>query len=231
MTLLGFRRPAAHARRQSHRRPDCVGADRYDVLYRCHRIEIRALHLYRHGKHRFVGVVVRAYRLTRHSSSRWYCSRERDHEYSVEDLGADFIIRTNWQAPNFRIMRAPIESAGDRSTWRDVIAHRGDIPATTSEVFRGFPQLWRSAPAACARSASSRGRAGPERLIDADEAAYTAMFGASARARFRACCAYTYSSLTTPTTTYDYDLRRDGSRTLLKRDPVATAIRFRQLPD
>ena len=35
-------------------------------------------------------------------------ARERDHEYSVEDLGVDFVIRTNWQAPNFRIMRAPI---------------------------------------------------------------------------------------------------------------------------
>ncbi len=42
--------------------------------------------------------------------------RERDHEYSVEDLGGDFIIRTNWQAPNFRIMRAPIESVTDRNT-------------------------------------------------------------------------------------------------------------------
>jgi oligopeptidase B len=143
--------------------------------------------------------------------------RERDHEYSVEDLGADFIIRTNWQAPNFRIMRAPIESAGDRSTWRDVIAHRGDAFLHDFEVFRDFL-------AVAERSGGLRKirvkpwSGGAERLIDADEAAYTAMFGANAELDSN-LLRYTYSSLTTPTTTYDYDMQ-DGSRTLLKRDPV-----------
>ncbi len=143
--------------------------------------------------------------------------RERDHEYSVEDLGADFIIRTNWQAPNFRIMRAPIESAGDRSTWRDVIAHRGDAFLHDFEVFRDFL-------AVAERSGGLRKirikpwSGGAERLIDADEAAYTAMFGANAELDSN-LLRYTYSSLTTPTTTYDYDMQ-DGSRILLKRDPV-----------
>ena len=30
--------------------------------------------------------------------------RERDHEYDVEHIENRFIIRTNWQAPNFRVM-------------------------------------------------------------------------------------------------------------------------------
>jgi oligopeptidase B len=143
--------------------------------------------------------------------------RERDHEYSIEDQGADFIIRTNWQAPNFRMMRAPIDSAGDRSTWRDIVPHRGDTFLHDFEVFRDFL-------AVAERSGGLRKirvkpwSGGAERLIDADEAAYTAMLGANPELDSN-LLRYTYTSLTTPTTTYDYDMQ-SGSRTLLKRDPV-----------
>ena len=57
-----------------------------------------------------------------------------------------------------------------------------------------------------------------ERLIDADEAAYTAMLDTNTEIESD-LLRYTYTSLTTPTTTYDYDMR-SGTRTLLKRDPV-----------
>ena len=100
--------------------------------------------------------------------------RERNHEYSIEDLGGDFIIRTNWQAPNFRIMRAPIDSAADRSTWRDVIAHRGDAFLHDFDVFRDFLAVAeRSGGLRKIRVKAWSG--GAERLIEADEAAYTAI--------------------------------------------------------
>jgi oligopeptidase B len=143
--------------------------------------------------------------------------RERDHEYSVEDLGDDFIIRTNWQAPNFRIMRAPIAAAGDRSQWREVVAHRDDAFVHGFEVFDDFL-------AVAERSGGLRKirvqpwAGGSDQLIDADEAAYTAMFDANPEID-SSLLRYTYTSLTTPTTTYDYDMR-SGTRTLLKRDPV-----------
>ena len=143
--------------------------------------------------------------------------REREHEYSIEDLGGDFIIRTNWQAPNFRIMRAPIDSAADRSTWRDVIAHRGDAFLHDFDVFRDFLAVAeRSGGLRKIRVKAWSG--GAERLIEADEAAYTAMPGANPELD-STLLRYTYTSLTTPTTTYDYDMQ-DGSRILLKRDPV-----------
>ena len=144
-------------------------------------------------------------------------ARERDHEYSVDDLGEDFIIRTNWQAPNFRIMRAAIASAGDRSRWRDVIAQRDDAFIHDFEVFQDFL-------AVAERSGGLRKirikpwAGGADRLIDADEAAYTAMFGANPEIDSN-LLRYTYTSLTTPLTTYDYDMPT-GTRTLLKRDPV-----------
>ena len=144
-------------------------------------------------------------------------ARERDHEYSVEDLGEDFIIRTNWQAPNFRIMRAPITSTADRSQWREVIPHRTDAFIHDFDVFQDFLVVAeRSGGLRKIRIKPWSGAA--ERLIDADEAAYTAMLDTNTEVE-SGLLRYTYTSLTTPTTTYDYDMR-SGTRTLLKRDPV-----------
>jgi oligopeptidase B len=52
--------------------------------------------------------------------------RADGHEYDAEHLGGSFLLRTNWQARNFRIVRAPLASCADRSTWVDVLAHRED---------------------------------------------------------------------------------------------------------
>ena len=53
-------------------------------------------------------------------------AREANLEYHVDAFGDDFIIRTNWQAPNFRIMRTPVAGSGDKRNWRDVVATRPD---------------------------------------------------------------------------------------------------------
>ncbi|MBL8200892.1 MAG: S9 family peptidase [Chromatiales bacterium] len=60
--------------------------------------------------------------------------REPKLEYTVDHLGADFILRTNWQAPNFRIVRAPIATSTDKRTWRDVLPHRADALLEDFEV-------------------------------------------------------------------------------------------------
>ena len=64
--------------------------------------------------------------------------REPDLEYHVDALGEDFIIRTNWQAPNFRIMRAPVLHSADKSSWQDVVAHRPDVLLEGFEVSRRY---------------------------------------------------------------------------------------------
>ncbi|MGH6887085.1 MAG: S9 family peptidase, partial [Geminicoccales bacterium] len=43
--------------------------------------------------------------------------RERDLEYYVDHLDGRWIIRTNWQAPNFRLMEARVGEEGDRASW------------------------------------------------------------------------------------------------------------------
>jgi oligopeptidase B len=143
--------------------------------------------------------------------------RERDHEYQVEHVGERFVIRTNWQAPNFRVMEAPIETADQRATWREVVPHRSDVFIHDIEVFRDTLVIAeRSGGLRRIRVRPWSG--GEETLIAADEPAYTALLGTNVELDTH-ILRYTYTSLTTPTSTFDYDMRT-GTRTLLKRDPV-----------
>ena len=143
--------------------------------------------------------------------------RERDHEYDAEDHGERFIIRTNWQAKNFRLVEAPAASTADRSTWRDLLAHRDDT------FIEGFTAL-RDAVAVSERSGGLRRLrvkplgGGEEYFLASDESAYVMSLGANP-SQDTHLLRYVYSSPTTPPTTYDYDLRT-RERKLLKRQPV-----------
>ncbi|MEC8494308.1 MAG: oligopeptidase B, partial [Planctomycetota bacterium] len=59
--------------------------------------------------------------------------RERGHEYSVDHQGSRFLIRTNRDAENFRLVSAPVESPGD---WTDLIPHRVDTLLEDVDAFR-----------------------------------------------------------------------------------------------
>src|SRR6202044_870619 len=161
---------------------------------------------------------------------RIFLPHERDHEYQLEHLGGDFIIRTNWQARNFRLMRAAIGGDGDRAGWQDVVAHRDDTFIEDFDVFNGFLALsvrtgglakisitpWTADPTGPGAGVLVRG--GAEFFIASDEAAYTTSISVNPELDTD-LVRYAYSSLTTPTTVYDYNVRT-REKTLLKRDTV-----------
>ncbi len=64
--------------------------------------------------------------------------REANHEYQLGHLGRDFIVRTNWNAPNFRLVRAPVARVADKKTWKDVIPARADAFLQAFEVFKSY---------------------------------------------------------------------------------------------
>jgi len=142
---------------------------------------------------------------------------EADHEYDLEHLGQEFIVRSNWQARNFRLARAPIGPGGNRAEWVDVMGHRDDAYIEDFEVFNEFL-------AVSVRSGGLRKicihpwSGGAEFFIASDEAAYSTSISVNPELNTR-IVRYAYSSLTTPTTLYDYDTRT-GEQVLLKRDPV-----------
>ena len=143
--------------------------------------------------------------------------RERDHEYQLEDVGDRFIIRSNWKARNFRIVEAPIATVQDRASWRDVIAHREDAFIDSFEAFDGFLAV--SERSGGLQKLRVRSWDGARNfLMDAADAAYTMAIGNNTEQQ-STLLRYVYTSPTTPSTTYDYDVRT-GQRTLLKQEPV-----------
>jgi oligopeptidase B len=61
--------------------------------------------------------------------------RETDFYYDLEHWNDKFLIRTNWNAKNFRLMEAPV-SAPQRENWKDVLPHRDDVLLDGFTVFK-----------------------------------------------------------------------------------------------
>jgi oligopeptidase B len=143
--------------------------------------------------------------------------RERDHEYQAEDFGGDWIVRSNWRAKNFRIVRVPAAKVADRAAWKDVVAHREDAFVDDASVFRDFLAIdERSGGLHQVRIL--HWASGRSELIRTDEKPYTANLGDNPEID-TPLLRYEYTSLSTPDSTFDLDTR-SGERVLRKRQPV-----------
>ncbi|MGB0914690.1 MAG: S9 family peptidase [Crocinitomicaceae bacterium] len=129
--------------------------------------------------------------------------REKDHEYSVSHFGEHFYIVTNDGAKNFKLMKTPIK-ATTKSNWEEVIAHRTDVLLEDIDIFKnhlvvserqnGLSQLrvmkWADAS---------------EHYIQFNDPAYMA-FTTTNLEFDTEVLRYRYTSLTTPMSTYDYNM-------------------------
>src|ERR1051325_3237002 len=66
------------------------------------------------------------------SDFRVLLPREPNHEYHLDHFEDRFLIRTNDQAKNFRLVSAPIDNPG-REHWQEVIPHRENVPLRSEE--------------------------------------------------------------------------------------------------
>ena len=142
--------------------------------------------------------------------------REENHEYSVEHFGNYFYFRTNLDATNFRLMRAPIPFP-DRTHWQDVIPHREDVYLGGFEIFRDHLVLSeRSGGLVKLRVRTWDGS--DDRYVDFGEPAYSAYIGTNPEFD-TTTLRYGYTSMTTPPSTFDYDMTTRRT-TLMKEQEV-----------
>ena len=146
-----------------------------------------------------------------------FLPRERDHEYQVDHTDGRWIIRTNWKAPNFRLMEATVGEEGDRANWREIVPARDDAFIHGFDVFKDFLAIEERSDAMRKIRIKPWG-GGKDFYIASDESSYTTSLGQNAEVDTNVV-RYEYTSLTTPLTVYDYDIRT-GERTLMKRTPV-----------
>ena len=142
--------------------------------------------------------------------------RERDLEYQADHLGDRWVILTNADgAKNFKLVQAPSGSTS-RKDWTDVVAHDGNVLLETFELFDGFIALGERSDALERVRILRPGR--EDEYVAADEPAYSMGLSSNTEpdtTRLR----YTYTSLTTPATTFELDTAT-GERVLLKQQPV-----------
>ncbi len=143
--------------------------------------------------------------------------RRRDHEYHIDHLGGHFYIRTNLNAQNYRLMRAPEDTPGEEH-WEEVIPHRDDVLLEGFDLFDDFLVLSER------KDGLTRLRIRPwdtheaEYYVAFEDPAYVVATSTNPNPDTR-MLRFVYESPTTPTTTYDYDMVT-RERTLLKQEPV-----------
>ncbi len=144
--------------------------------------------------------------------------REEEHEYSVDHRRGFWFIRTNDRGRNFRLVTAPVAAPG-REHWAELIPHRDAVMLEDIDLFAGFF-------VACEREDGL-----PRLRIwrfdgDGPEAAQTAEIGFPEpaydthpyvnRIFDTATFRYSYQSLVTPSSVFEYDIAAAES-TLLKQ--------------
>ncbi len=143
-------------------------------------------------------------------------SRERNHEYSVDHYQDRFYILTNLDAKNFKLMATPVDKPS-KENWKEVIPHRDDVLLEGFEVFKNYLVLSER------KNGLSQIRVikwsdKSEHYLDFGEEAYLAYI--STNPEFDTdLLRYGYTSLTTPSSTYDYDMDTK-EKTLLKQEEV-----------
>ena len=148
---------------------------------------------------------------------RLVAAREKGVQYSVADRGDELFILTNAdEAIDFKIVKAPLQSPG-RANWRDLIPYREGIYVLDLELFSGHMVRLERAnalPAIILRDLVS----GEEHAIAFDEAAYS--LDTMGSYEFETTnLRFSYSSMTTPSEVYDYDMAR-RTRILRKRQEI-----------
>ncbi len=148
---------------------------------------------------------------------RLVAARAPGLRYELDHRGGDFVILTNaGDAVDFKIVTAPV-AAPDRDGWRDLVPHRAGRLIVASAAFaHHLVRLERQdgLPRIVIRGYED----GRETAIDFPEEAYSLGLGEVAE-QDTAVMRFTYSSMTTPGETYDYDMAT-GERTLRKRQEV-----------
>ncbi len=147
--------------------------------------------------------------------------RERDVEYSADHLDGRWVIRTNAPgadgkpAKNFKIVTAPSGSTS-RSEWKDWVAHSDEVYIEGFELFDGFTAISeRSKGLERLRLLRANGK---EEYVKADEPAYSMGLDVNSESA-TPWLRYSYTSMTTPATTYELNVET-GERRQLKQQPV-----------
>jgi oligopeptidase B len=142
--------------------------------------------------------------------------REPEHEYDVDYRNNQFYIRTNKGAKNFHIVTAPVSDPSPNN-WKEFVAHRPQIKIDSIDLFADHAVLseWENG---LQQLEVVDLKTDKRRRIEFPEPVYSVEL-TSNREFNTSVVRYSYNSLVTPTSIFDYDMNT-GKTTLMKQTEV-----------
>ena len=130
--------------------------------------------------------------------------REKDLEYAIEHFEEQFFVMTNWNATNFKLMKTPI-TATNKEHWEDIIPHREDVKLEDFEIFSDYLVLEERKNALNHIRIISL-KNGEDYYLEFPEEVYHTGIGYNPDF-YATTLRYGYNSMTTPRTSYEYNLK------------------------
>jgi len=141
--------------------------------------------------------------------------REVNLEYQADHYGDSFYILTNLDAKNFKLVKTPI-SATSKENWKDVIPHREEVLLQGFDLFKSYLVL--SERLNGLSTIRIKQWEGDDSYIEFNDPAYMA-YPTSNLDFDTNTLRYTYSSLTTPGSTFEINMS-SKEKVLLKQQEV-----------
>ena len=142
--------------------------------------------------------------------------RMKDVLYEVTDEGSKFLVNTNWNAKNFRLMECGYDKT-DSASWKEVIPNRPDVLLEGVDEFKDFLVIIERKNGLRQMNIKSN-TTGKEHYLDFGEPAYSANPGSNPEFNSKVL-RYNYTSLTTPASVYDYNMET-AEKKLMKQQEV-----------
>ena len=142
--------------------------------------------------------------------------REAEHEYDVDHRGDLFYIRTNKGAKNFRVVTAPVADPSEKN-WKEFIPHKLAVKIEGISMFADHAVLseWENG---LQQLEIVNLKTGKRNRVEFPEPVYSAGLNAN-RVFNTSVVRYSYNSLVTPNSVFDYDMNT-GKSTLLKQTEI-----------
>lgn len=141
---------------------------------------------------------------------------KKAHEYSIDHFQDKFYIVTNRDAINFKLMETP-QNATSEDNWKEVIGHRDDVLLEGIELFTDYMVVDERKNGLTNLRVINQST-GDEHYLDFGEPAYNAYISINAEFDTKTL-RYGYTSLTTPNSTFDYNMETK-EKTLMKQQEV-----------
>lgn len=144
--------------------------------------------------------------------------RQRDFKYTVDHIAGRWIISTDWDAPNNRIMTVGQEKLGNRDHWQELIAHDEQVFIESFIAFEDYLAINERSDGLRRIRLLDWQDLSKQQFLASDEPSYVMAFSVNPEQN-QQWLRYTYTSLTTPSSVYEVHMKT-GERRLLKQQEV-----------